>query len=102
MEKLQRISDEPLRDCSACGAAELQKLISRVAFRLKGNGWYETDFKQDNKKQLHEDSKTNGSDTKTDAESSSKSNSDQNKDEPKNATSSTGESKTTPTSTAES
>ena len=39
------MKDEPLVDCEECGAAELQKLVSLAAFRLKGTGWYETDFK---------------------------------------------------------
>ena len=45
LEALQKISDEPLRYCPECGEASLKKLISRAAFRLKGGGWYETDFK---------------------------------------------------------
>ena len=47
LEKLQKISDAPLTDCPACGAAGLRKLVSAVAFRLKGGGWYETDFKDE-------------------------------------------------------
>ena len=47
---LQKMSDEPLTYCPECGAPELRKLISAPSFRLKGGGWYETDFKQgDNK-----------------------------------------------------
>ena len=45
LEVLQKISDEPLRYCPECGEADLKKLISKSAFRLKGGGWYETDFK---------------------------------------------------------
>ena len=45
LEVLQKISDAPLTDCPQCGQAHLKKLISRVGFRLKGGGWYETDFK---------------------------------------------------------
>ncbi len=45
LEALQKISDEPLRYCPECGESGLKKLISRAAFRLKGGGWYETDFK---------------------------------------------------------
>ena len=55
-EALQKISDAPLTDCPACGAAALRKKISAVAFRLKGSGWYETDFKSDNQKNLAGDS----------------------------------------------
>ena len=52
LEALRKISDEPLRDCPACGAPALQKKVSAAAFRLKGGGWYETDFKTGNKKNL--------------------------------------------------
>ena len=47
LEKLQKISDEPLKDCPACEQPGLCKLVSAVAFRLKGGGWYETDFKDE-------------------------------------------------------
>ena len=53
LEKLQRMSDDHLRDCPECGKPELRRLVSAAAFRLKGAGWYETDFKKDNKKNLH-------------------------------------------------
>lgn len=49
LEMLQKISDSPLRDCPKCGEARLQKLISKAGFRLKGGGWYETDFKNKGK-----------------------------------------------------
>lgn len=45
LEALQKMSDDPLKDCPECGKAELKKLISAVGFQLKGSGWYETDFK---------------------------------------------------------
>ena len=48
-DALQKMSDEPLRDCPDCGKAALRKLLSAPAFRLKGGGWYETDFKDDSK-----------------------------------------------------
>jgi putative FmdB family regulatory protein len=54
MDALQKVSDAPLVDCPECGQPALKKLISRAAFRLKGSGWYETDFKQGNKKNLHD------------------------------------------------
>lgn len=52
LEKLQRISDDKLVDCPACGKPALKRLVSAAAFRLKGSGWYETDFKKDNKRNL--------------------------------------------------
>jgi len=45
LEKLQKLSDDPLKDCPDCEQPELKKLVSAVVFRLKGVGWYETDFK---------------------------------------------------------
>jgi putative FmdB family regulatory protein len=52
MDALQKMSDAPLTDCPACGAPALKKKISAVAFRLKGSGWYETDFKQNGRKNV--------------------------------------------------
>ena len=54
MEALQKISDAPLSDCRECGEPALKKLVSAAGFRLKGGGWYETDFKGGKKKNLHE------------------------------------------------
>ncbi len=45
LEKLQKLGDAPLADCPACREPALRKLVSAAAFRLKGSGWYETDFK---------------------------------------------------------
>ncbi|HCU90071.1 MAG TPA: hypothetical protein DGR97_09010 [Gammaproteobacteria bacterium] len=44
-ETMRKVSDGPLTECPSCGKDSLQKLVSKVAFRLKGTGWYETDFK---------------------------------------------------------
>lgn len=52
LEKLQKISDAPLTDCPACGKPALQKQVSAAGFRLKGSGWYETDFKSKNRKNV--------------------------------------------------
>ena len=49
---IQKMSDAPHTDCPECGKPELKKLVSAAAFRLKGGGWYETDFKQGDKKNL--------------------------------------------------
>lgn len=50
LETLQKISEPPLTDCPDCGKPELKKLVSASGFRLKGSGWYETDFKGKNRK----------------------------------------------------
>ncbi len=54
-EAIQKMSDDPLVDCPACNQPELKKLISAAAFRLKGGGWYETDFKGGGKKNVTKD-----------------------------------------------
>jgi putative FmdB family regulatory protein len=46
-EELQRVSDRALRKCPACGRPALKRLVSAPVFRLKGGGWYETDFKSE-------------------------------------------------------
>jgi putative FmdB family regulatory protein len=52
LEKLQKLNEPPLSQCPECHETSLQKLISAAGFRLKGGGWYETDFKTGNKKNL--------------------------------------------------
>jgi putative FmdB family regulatory protein len=59
-EALQKISADPLTDCPSCGAAALRRMVSAPVFRLKGSGWYETDFKTGNKKNLAGDDKRGG------------------------------------------
>ncbi len=54
LEALQKISDNPLLDCPQCKAPQLKKQVSAAAFRLKGGGWYETDFKSGSKKNVVE------------------------------------------------
>jgi len=51
-EVIQKVSDEPLSVCPACQQPTLQKKVSAGGFRLSGGGWYETDFKSGNKKNL--------------------------------------------------
>ena len=53
-EVMQKISDKALVKCPSCGKRALKKLVSAPVFRLKGAGWYETDFKTDkeNKRNL--------------------------------------------------
>jgi putative FmdB family regulatory protein len=53
-ELLQKVTDAPLKKCPSCGKSTMKKLVSAPVFRLKGGGWYETDFKGDkeNKRNL--------------------------------------------------
>ena len=53
-EVLQKISDDPLKDCPECGKPTMKKMVTAAAFRLKGGGWYETDFKSGSKKNVHD------------------------------------------------
>ena len=55
LDALQKIADSPLVDCPACGKPGLKRLLSAPRFRLKGEGWYETDFKKENQRNLHRD-----------------------------------------------
>lgn len=52
LEKLQKLSDDPLTICPECHEPRLNKLLSAAGFRLKGSGWYETDFKTGKKKNV--------------------------------------------------
>jgi putative FmdB family regulatory protein len=52
LDALQKIADAPLVDCPECGEPALKRLLSAPRFRLKGSGWYETDFKKDNQRNL--------------------------------------------------
>ena len=73
-EVLQRISEEPLSTCPECKKNALKKLVSAPNFRLKGKGWYETDFKKDNQKNLagEKEEKKSGKDKKSDEKDSKK------------------------------
>ena len=91
MEALQKLSDALLTDCPACNAATLNKKVTAAAFRLSGSGWYETDFKNGDKKNLTEKKEDK-------KDSSSKNESSDKKDKPatdtsKNKASSTKETK---------
>jgi putative FmdB family regulatory protein len=77
-ELMQKISDPPLEKCPSCGKKTMQKLISAPVFRLKGSGWYETDFKGDNESKRNlagaekEESKTEAASDSTKAADESK------------------------------
>lgn len=64
---LQKMSDDPLVHCPDCGEPTLQKELSAPKFRLKGQGWYETDFKTGDKRNLHGDKGSKSSDKAADA-----------------------------------
>ncbi len=78
-EVLQKITDAPLRKCPSCGRNTLKKLVSAPVFRLKGSGWYETDFKSDREEKRnlatsdHEESKADSKSESSSEKSSSES-----------------------------
>ena len=74
LEAMQKVSDAPLRKCPECGKSQLKRLMSAPVFRLKGGGWYETDFKGD------KDSQRNLAD-RPDADASKEAKADSGKDE---------------------
>ena len=69
LEALQKMSDSPQRKCPECGKSQLKRLVSASRFRLKGSGWYETDFKNKSETQRNlvgRDSSEAASDKSTD------------------------------------
>lgn len=79
-DALQKMNAEPLKDCPECGEPALKKLLSAPNFRLKGGGWYETDFKKDNQRNLaggagdkSDGSKAGAGDSKSEGKSDGKS-----------------------------
>jgi len=52
LEVVQKLSEEPIARCPECKKDSLRKIISAAGFRLKGDGWYETDFKSGKKKNV--------------------------------------------------
>ena len=71
---MHKIADKPPRKCPTCGALKLKRLVSAPRFRLKGEGWYETDFKTGDKRNLADsgDADTAKSDDQSDNKSDSK------------------------------
>lgn len=76
LEVLQRISDERLTTCAACGKEALKKLVSPVGFQLKGTGWYETDFKNKGKPESKKDTDGEKSESSSKSDSGAKSKDD--------------------------
>lgn len=71
LEVMQKISDEPLKQCPKCKAKKLEKLFSQSAFAFKGSGWYVTDYSKSSGKKA--DSKTETkTETKTDTKTETK------------------------------
>lgn len=43
-EVMQKLSDEPAKNCKHCLSDNIEKVMSQSAFVLKGHGWYVTDY----------------------------------------------------------
>lgn len=65
LDALQKIADDPLVDCPDCAEPALKRQLSAPRFRLKGKGWYETDFKNDNQRNLAGDKESSKPDGET-------------------------------------
>jgi putative FmdB family regulatory protein len=80
LEVLQRMSDDPLTECTNCGAA-VQRVFHPVAVHFKGSGFYNTDYgkrgskNSDDGKKGDEDKSTSDSASSSKDKSSSKSDS---------------------------
>lgn len=88
LEKLQKISDEPIKTCPECGKDTLRKLVSAAAFKLKGTGWYETDFKDKKPKNDEKTSSNKKTESKTSPDTEKKPSKGESKKESKPAASS--------------
>lgn len=73
LERLQKLNDDLLLTCPECDEDSLRKLVSATSFRLKGTGWYETDFKDKPKKKDKDKEKDAPAKKKDDSKSSGKS-----------------------------
>ena len=72
LDALQKMADDPLVDCPECGEPALKRQLSAPRFRLKGQGWYETDFKKDNQRNLHGDKEASTASEKPEKKDSKK------------------------------
>lgn len=72
LEAIQKMSDAALTECPQCSKPALRKLVSAAAFRLKGKGWYETDFKEGDKKNLTSTDPAGSTDKNADSKAETK------------------------------
>jgi len=76
LEALQKLSDPPLKECPACHADALVKLVTAAGFQLKGSGWYATDFKGSGKPPAKKDGESAGESKSDSKETTSESKSE--------------------------
>lgn len=70
LEVVQRFTDDPLTECSACGG-RLRKVFSPVGIVFKGSGFYRTDSRNGSVNGAGKDAKQDGSGTKADTAAAS-------------------------------
>ena len=86
LEAMQKVSDAPLKKCPDCGKSQLTRLMSAPVFRLKGGGWYETDFKdKDNQRNLADRPEEAGKDKTEDIKPADEKGKEKEKDKDKDA-----------------
>ena len=73
LDALQKMAEAPLVDCPSCGEAALKRLLSAPRFRLKGQGWYETDFKKDNQRNIAGEKEIKKTESKSESKPAEKS-----------------------------
>ena len=73
VEALQKISDPPIKQCPSCKKQTMKKLVSAPVFRLKGDGWYETDFKSEEERKRNLADRDEPAEPKADAAKETKS-----------------------------
>lgn len=88
LEILQKISDTPTLTCPECGKEALVKLVSAAAFKLKGTGWYETDFKDKKPAKESKTTSANNSEGKKSTDSDTKKSENSSKEPAKTSTAS--------------
>ena len=75
-EFIQKFSESPKRKCPSCGKSRLRKLVSAAAFHLKGSGWYVTDFRDKDKPDAKDKSKSDDNSAASSESQDSKKSSD--------------------------
>ncbi len=85
LEAIQKISENPLKTCPECGQDTLVKKVSAAGFRLKGGGWYETDFKKSGDKKRNIGAKDDGGSSSSAGSESSGSDTSSSKDSSKSS-----------------
>jgi putative FmdB family regulatory protein len=80
LEALQKMSEEPLKECPECHQSTLNKLVSATSFQLKGTGWYVTDFRDKGKAKTQEAVKPSPSEKQNSDQKSSEGSSQKSQD----------------------